>query len=221
MKKSVSEVCGVLVLLTVVIVLSGCPSSSGGLNPDLPEGASVEKNSSLFVTDSGSGVTSFSTNDTKYTGEYGYTLWTEGDTVYSPFTHLEVTLSKMSGNEDAGYGVVFCSHDSTMLLVLINIKKEYLIGELDGNVFSEIQGWEESSDLLSGYNRTNVVDISLDSGAGEFSLGFNGGSPVTFRDDEEPYHTGGRNGYIVVVSPREDFPEVPVVLTFRDNPEGL
>lgn len=218
MKKSVLKAGAVPVLLAVVIVLSGCPSSSGGLNPVLPEGASVEKNSSLFVTDSGSsGVTSFSTNDTKYTGEYGYTLWTEGDTVYSPFIHLNVTLSKMSGNEDAGYGVVFCSHDSTMLLVLINIKKEYLIGELDGNVFSEMQGWEESSDLLSGYNQTNVVDISLDSGTGEFSLRFNGGSPVTFRDDEKPFHTEGRSGYMVVVSPRDDFPDVPVSVTFTEN----
>ena len=104
-----------------------------------------------------------------------------------------------------------------MLLVLINTKREYLIGELTGNAFSELQGWKESSDLFGGYNQTNIMDISLDSGEGVFSLSFNAGSPVIFRDDEEPYHTEGKNGYMVVVSPLDDFPDVPVSVTFKEN----
>ena len=217
MRKSIFTVCVWGFFTGAVFMFSGCPVSPVKPEPVLPDGESIEMNSSLFVTDSGIGTVSFSTNDNAYTGEYGYTLWTEEETVHDPFTRVNVTLSKLSGDDTAGYGVVFCSHDDTMLLVLINTKKEYLIGELTGNVFNELQGWKESSDLFGGYNQTNILDITLDSGTGVFSLSFNGGISVTFRDDEEPYHTGGKNGYLVVVSPRDDFPDVPVSVTFKEN----
>ncbi len=217
MRKSIFTVCVWGLFAGALFLFSGCPVSPVKPEPVLPDGESIEMNSSLFVTDSGSGTVFFSTNDNAYTGEYGYTLWTEEPEAFTPFVRLNVTLSKLSGDDTAGYGVVFCSHDGTMLLVLINTKKEYLIGELTGNVFNELQGWKESSDLFGGYNQTNTLDITLDSGAGVFSLSFNGGTPVTFRDDEEPYHTGGKNGYLVVVSPRDDFPDVPVSVTFKEN----
>lgn len=104
-----------------------------------------------------------------------------------------------------------------MLLILINVNREYLIGELDGNVFTVIQEWSETEDLYGGYNQGNVLDLVYDSSAEEFSLSFNGNGTVTFRDDEEPYHTEGRNGYMVVISPRDEFPEVPVSVTFKEN----
>lgn len=216
MRKSIVTVWFLGFLVWGIFTFSGCPVSPVKPEPVLPDGESIEMNSSLFVTDS-SGTVSFSTNDTTYTGKYGYTLWTEEGTVHDPFTRFNVTLSKLSGDDTAGYGVVFCSHDETMLLVLINTKKEYLIGELTGNVFNELQGWKESSDLFGGYNQTNIMDITLDSGTGVFSLSFNGGAIVTFRDDEDPYHTEGKNGYMVVVSPRDDFPDVPVSVTFKEN----
>ena len=217
MRKRIFTVCVWSIFAGIVFMFSGCPVSPVKPEPVLPDGESIEMNSSLFVTDSGSGTVSFSTNDNAYTGEYGYTLWTEEPEVFTPFVRLNVTLSKLSGDDTAGYGIVFCSHDGTMLLVLINTKKEYLIGELTGNVFNELQGWKESSDLFGGYNQTNILDITLDSGTGLFSLSFNGGTSVTFMDDEEPYHTGGKNGYLVVVSPRDDFPDVPVSVTFKEN----
>jgi len=183
----------------------------------MPDSTEIEQNSSLFSEDSSTGVVSFTTNDTRYNGQYGYTLWTEGTAEYTPFTHLNVTLSKMSGSDTAGYGVVFCSRDDSMLIVLINTQKEYLIGELTGTAFTPFSDWQESADLVSGYNQTNILDIARDPGTGTFALAFNAGDPVTFRDDEEPYHTGGRNGYMVVVSPLDDFPDIPVSVTFKNN----
>ncbi len=217
MKRSFERAAGSgVIVLIIAVVLSGCPSPQEGTEPVLPGGGGIEEASSLFV-DSETGEVVFSTNDSEYCGEYGYTLWTEGDTVYSPFSHLNVTLSKLEGNSDGGYGVVFCGDGTSMLLVLININREYLIGELDGNVFTAISEWIETEDLYGGYNQGNVVDITYDEDEEEFSLSFNGGDAVRFRDDEEPYHTEGRNGYIVVISSREDFPDVPVSVTFKEN----
>ncbi len=198
-------------------VLSGCPAPRDMIKPEVPSGDSIEETSALFVKDSNTGTVAFATNDIRYTGEYGYTLWTEGDDFYSPFGQMNVTVSKLSGNSDAGYGVVFCSDGTSMLLVLININREYLIGKLEGTVFTELAGWTETEDLYGGYNRGNVLDISYDTDKEEFSLCFNGGDAVRFRDGEEPYHTEGRTGYMVVISPRDEFPEIPVSVTFKEN----
>ena len=205
------------VLLPMLIMVQSCPVSFLQPSPQMPESSTAVQNSDLFVRDKDSGVVTFSTNDEAYIGEYGYTLWTEEPEVFTPFVRLNVTLSKISGDEYGGYGVVFCSSEEAMLVLLINTKKEYLIGKLTGNAFVPMSGWEETQDLLSGYNRTNTVDITRDPESGSFMVSFNGGTPVIFRDDEEPYLTGGKNGYLVVVSPRDDFPDVPVSVTFKEN----
>ncbi len=177
----------------------------------------IEENSSLFVEDGVTGVIEFATNDTKYSEQFGYTLWSQEGLVSDPFTNLNVTLSKLSGNDVAGYGVVFGSHDDTMLVVLINTKKEFIIGELTGNLFTVLQFWDDAASLKSGYNQINIIDITYDSGTGEFDLSFNGVLVSTFRDDDAPFHTQGKNGYIVVISPLDDFPNIPVSITFKNN----
>ncbi|MCK5197332.1 MAG: hypothetical protein KAR21_03220, partial [Spirochaetales bacterium] len=122
--------------------LTGCPNTpEPSVVKDPPDSSVIEENSELFVEDTG--VISFTTNDTKYSSEYGYTLWTQEDEVQNPFTHLNVTLKKISGNDVAGYGVIFGSYDNTMLIVLINTKKEFVIGELTGNLFTVLQPWTE------------------------------------------------------------------------------
>ena len=209
-----------LIFLPLLFMLQSCPSTFILPSLQMPGDSTVVQNSDLFVKDKDSGVVSFSTNDEAYIGEYGYTLWTEIPEVFTPFVRLKATLSKISGDEYAGYGVVFCSSEESMLILLINTKKEYLIGKLTGNAFIPMPGWEESPDLISGYNRTNNVEITRDPESGSFKVSFNGGEPVYFRDDEEPYSTGGRNGYIVVVSPRDNFPEVPVYVTYKMNLES-
>lgn len=209
-----------LLFLPLLVMMQSCPVTFLQPSVQMPGASTAVQNSDLFVKDEDSGVVSFSTSDEAYIGEYGYTLWTEEPEVFTPFVRLNVTLSKISGDEYAGYGVVFCSSEETMLVLLINTKKEYLIGKLTGNAFTPMPGWEESPDLLSGYNRTNTVDITRDPESGSFKVSFNGGKPVTFRDDEDPFLTGGRNGFMAVISPRDNFPEVPVNVTFKVNQES-
>jgi len=205
-------------LIILFYFLTGCPVTPTHLEiKNLLDSTPIEENSSLFVADLDTGVISFETNDTKYSGEYGYTLWSQDDIVQDPFTHLNVTLKKISGNDVAGYGVVFGSHDDTMLVVLIDTKKSFIIGELTGNVFTELQPWTNSPNLIQGYNQENTIDISYNSGTGDYSLSFNGQMPVPFRDDDEPFHMTGKSGYIVVISPLDNFPNIPVSVTFKKN----
>jgi hypothetical protein len=206
------------IFILMIMITLGCPVTPGpSVVKDHDDAAVIEENSSLFVVDGATGVIEFTTNDTKYSEQFGYTLWAQEGGVSDPFTHLNVTLSKLSGNEDAGYGIVFCSYDDTMLVVLINTKKEFIIGELTGNLFTVLQPWNNATVLKSGYNQTNIVDITYDSGSREFDLNFNGVWITTFRDDNAPFHTHGKNGYIVVISPMDDFPNIPVSITFKKN----
>jgi hypothetical protein len=214
-----------LVLAAALVLLAGCPVTPVP-EPDAKtdDGSSgVAQVDTLFVetaTDSGQFV--FTTNDTAYWGEYGYTLWTLKGAAVTPFASRKVELSKMSGNASAGYGVVFCSYDTgsgeTMLVVMINTQKEYIVGEVTGASFTEIIPWTESASLVAGYNVKNTVSLSYDAAKGDFSLSLTDGAAVTFRDDVEPYHdSGGRNGYMVVISPLDDFPDTPVHVIFTEK----
>ena len=206
------------IIILLIIFTIGCSVTPiPSVVKDYEDVTVIEENSSLFVKDGVTGVIEFTTNDTRYSEQFGYTLWSQEGLVSDPFTNLNVTLSKLSGNDVAGYGVIFGSHDDTMLVVLINTKKEFIIGELTGNLFTVLQSWDDAPGLKSGYNQTNIIDITYDSGTGEFDLSFNGEWITTFRDDDAPFHTQGKYGYIVVISPMDDFPNIPVSITFKKN----
>lgn len=218
MKKSKLILTGILVLLFICLFFTGCPDP---LDPPYEKetlnNPVVEENSFLFIEDDDTGIICFETNNTKYTGGYGYTLWKKEDAVQAPFTNLNVSLKKIRGNDVAGYGVVFGSHDNTMLIVLIDTKKSFIIGELTGNLFTELQPRTNSSNLIPGFNQENIIDISYNSVTKDYLLSFNGLASAVFRDDEEPFHTSGKNGYMVVISPLDDFPNTSVSVTFKKN----
>jgi hypothetical protein len=54
--------------------------------------------------------------------------------------------------------------------------------------------------------------------AGEYCLFLNGSEAARFRDDEEPRHDqGGRSGYMVVISPLDNFPSSYVHVIFQEQ----
>ncbi len=164
----------------------------------------------------------FRTNDPAYWGPYGSTIWTLAGPPEEPFQRLEVELIKVEGDDAAGYGVVFCSYDTgnpetgeTMLVAMINTRKEFIVGEVAGAVFTEIVPWRSCQSLNAGYSQSNVLRVTC--AGGEYSLVLNGTEAVRFRDDEEPRHDrGGRNGYIVVISPLDGFPSRAVHVIFQE-----
>jgi hypothetical protein len=209
-------------------LLFGCPQTPlPEQDPDAgDQGGEVETVDALFVpSESEPGTVEFETNDTAYWGPYGYTLLTLTGNAEPAFAAREVALNKVSGNGAAGYGVVVCCYDTgiagigeTMLAVMINTHREYIVGEVTGAAFSEIVPWTESELLVAGYNHLNLVKLSYDSAAAEFTLLLNGGEAARFRDEVSPCHdNGGRNGYLVVISPLDSFPGSPVHVIFKEK----
>ncbi len=199
----------------------GC--AQPGSTPPVNEPPAIAQVDDLFV-DAGGGLYRFTTNDSAYWGAYGYTLWALKGVPQTPFTHREVEMCKSSGDTFAGYGIVICHYEDpdpgvgeTMLVVMINTKQEYIVGEVIGAEFTEIVPWTYTPVLRSNLGQMNTMRVDYDSGLQEYVLFLNSTEVKRFRDDETPFHTGGGdNGYIVVISPLDDFPNVAVDVSFRD-----
>ena len=204
-----------------LVALSGCPITPRPGGAEVPDEGGIEERSELFV-ESLPGTVEFETNDPRFWGPYGYTLWALRGPDQAPFAGRTVTAAKVSGDGSAGFGVVFCAYDSadplvgeTMLVVMINTGREFIVGEVAGGEFREIVPWTSCAALRLGYGQENT--IALAAGPGELVLSLNGSEAARFRDDEPPLHTGGGDGYIVVISPLDRFPDVPVHVVFREG----
>ena len=218
----------IILFAALLPLISGCP-----LTPGSDSGPAVGGNDGdvlqvddMFTADPDSpGHFIFQTNDPAWWGPYGYTLWALKGEALSPFVSRQVQVNKVSGDSAAGYGVVFCHYDTgeptvgeTMLVAMIDTQREFIVGEVTGASFSEILPWTESTFLSRGYNQANVMKVTYDAGEKEFALFLNGGEAARFRDDSGPFHdAGGGNGYIVVISPRDDFPHAPVHVIFQEQ----
>ncbi len=206
-----------------LVLLAGCPAP-GGQYPDPTGPGAIQEVNDLFV-DSGGGAFTFTTNDDAYWGPYGYTLWALKGAAQTPFTSREVDVCKSSGAEFAGFGIVICHYahpdpniGETMLVIMINARQQYIVGEVAGAEFQEIVPWTTSSRLLATIGQTNTLRVEYSEATKEFSLFINGDFVKSFTDEEAPFHTqGGNNGYIVVVSPLDDFPAVPVQAMFQEK----
>jgi hypothetical protein len=181
------------------------------------DGSTVEMNTSLFTSDAGRTV--FSTNDTAWISENGYTLWTLTGSDGSSFDNYTVTAAKASGRASAGYGVVFCETEDAaygvcMYCVLVNITGQYAIGKLVNGSYSSIAWWTASSHLKQGYV-SNILSITRDSSSKKFTLYINGNRETEFSDGRTPVLDSGKRGYVVVISPNEGFPENYVTVYFE------
>jgi len=215
-----------LPLLAVsAFLLLGCPQPSTVPGDDLGDDSAgqVEMHSELFVADPVDPAHFvLETNDTKYHGTSGFTLWTANIGNQATFIARTVSVMKASGVSGAGYGIVFChgtdaaSGSETMLVVMINNNREYIVGEVIGAEFTEILPWTETATLTGGYNQKNTIALSRD-GEGLFTLSLNGTTAATFRDEETPFHTGGNDGYLAVISPGDDFPTESVHIEYWEE----
>jgi hypothetical protein len=207
-------------LLTAVL-FSACPFTSERVRPGLFPGEDIEQRSDLFVPQGQSpGKYVFFTNDPALWGPYGCTLWTLTETRQEPFVQRNLALQKISGDASAGFGAILCRREDellgeTMLVVLINTRRQYTVGEVTGTQFQYLRPWAECPALAAGYalNRLRVQ------GDGEsYSVYFNGVLACEFQDEEAPLHLGGDDGLIVVISPQDRFPQTGVHVVFEELP---
>jgi hypothetical protein len=229
MKKKAGNRTAALVLSA--LVLAGCSTPYRGDEEEETEtGTGVIQADDLFVStvqEDGRTKTVFRTNDEKYWSWKGATVWTvwEAGASAQPFTGRTVEMGKVNGYEGGGYGMVFCQGEravggkteKTMLLVMINNRGEYMIGEVIGSQFTEYEWWKTSPHLNRNAGAKNEVTVTFDAAAEEFSLFLNGVLTETFRDDGEPVHREGRNGYLAVITPYDRFPVEDVDIYFIES----
>ena len=216
------------IICTALIMLYASCSNSYRAEEEVPDnGGGIHLASDEFVeglaNTEGEVTTRFYTNDPKYWGLNGTTLWTvwglEAPT--DAFVEREVMMSKAKGDVSAGYGLVICqgerqvegAAEKTMLVVMINNKGEYTIGKVIGGLYEVIEWWTANAALNAGAGVPNRIKVRKESGA---YVVYAGSIEITrFVDDEEPIHNGGRNGYVVVISSLDRLPtdEVDVLFT--------
>jgi hypothetical protein len=205
-------------VLAIVLVLASCLSPyEGGEGEGLPEETQLEEVSELFKPSPLQPEwIRFYTNNPKYRGSRGYTLWTlRGEAGVLGTRTLRVR--KPAGYNSAGYGMVLC-HDlrlvegilvPVMLTVMINNNGQYVIGKVIDGVYQNLGvGWVSSGGKLeAGSGLVNTINVTYTEdgeGNGTYSLKLNGYEMPDFYDNEEPRCQGqGKNGYVVVIAPSD------------------
>jgi hypothetical protein len=218
-----------LLLIAVLILLSGCSRDSGIDIP--PEAESVPEfilSSELFVSEpaaDGYTRTVFRTNDVSYWTHEGSTLWTVFGGEEVEFISRTVTVSKSSGFSGGGYGIVFCQGEHevegilkpAMLVVMVNNNGQYIIGKALGGVFSDFGWWQPSAFLNRGAGASNELSVIYDEILGKYRLLINGSNVDDFIDDDIPVLRGGKNGYIAVITPFDNFPVHSVNINYLER----
>jgi hypothetical protein len=214
-------------LSSLLVLLSGCPQSydSTTWTPGDGTAGTAEEHDELFVQQTDPASWRFSTNDSAFWGPSGYTLWALPLPDQPTFAQRDVVLVKESGNAWTGYGIIFCHLDTgdpslgeSMLLVMINTQQQYSLGEVTGSHYTPYTSptWVSCPGLFKGYGVANGLKVTRDAG-GLFTLYLNQGQVMTFHDGRTPTPTGGANGYLVVISPQDSFPQSPVSVVFTEK----
>lgn len=201
----------------------GLASFEEGENLIKPEQTNLQEESSMFEKDERNKIFTFETNDTKYLGANGYTLWTVPNANTSEnFNPIAVEAVKESGRTEAGFGIVFCEQETGgrpfMLAVLINAKGYYTVGKVCDGVFGHINdGWKNSNFINKGYGIKNTISVAYDTGAKNFILKINGYEITSFTVSEQISFKNSKSGFAVVIANNENFPSKPVRVTFENK----
>jgi hypothetical protein len=225
------------VLAALVVCFNACGMSYDGQEEEqgLPQDAGeFQQIAELFtdVADAESGriETRFHTNDRKYWSQSGFTVWTLWDDPPVPeFTATEVKVSKPAGNKYAGYGLVLCygiqnaggSQVPMMLTVMINNNGQYALGKVTAGRYESLEWWTAHPAILPNAGPVNTIHVSMSRDVNNeavYTLTVNGISVKQFTDGDPPHLTGGKAGYIVVISPLDEFPGTEVDVWFERMP---
>lgn len=188
-----------------------------------PEQTSVQEESTLFEKDEQNKIFTFETNDTKYLGTNGYTLWTVPNVNASEnFNPIVVETIKESGRTEAGFGLVFCEQHIEgklfMLTALVNANGYYTVGKVSDGVFWHINdGWKNSNYINKGYGIKNTIAVVYDADSKNFILKINGYVITSFTVSEQISFKNSKSGFAVVIANNENFPNKPVKVTFENK----
>lgn len=214
-----------LIAFASLVLFSSCELTpfEEGENLVNPDQTNVQEESSMFEKDEQNKIFTFETNDTKYLGANGWTLWTVPNVNTSEsFNSVAVEVIKESGRTEAGFGLVFCEQKIEgkpfMLAVLINANGYYTVGKVSDGVFCHInEGWKNSNFINKGYGIKNTISVAYDTGTRNFILKINSYEITSFTVSEQISFKNSRSGFAAVVANNESFPDKPVRITFENK----
>ena len=214
-----------LIVFASLALFSSCGLApfEEGENLIKPEQTNLQEESSMFEKDEQNKIFTFETNDTKYLGAKGWTLWTVPNVNTSEsFNPVAVEVIKESGRTEAGFGLVFCEQKIErkpfMLAVLINANGYYTVGKVSDGVFCHINdGWKNSNFIKKGYGIKNTIYVAYDTGTRNFILKINGYEITSFTVSEQISFKNSKSGFAVVIAHNEIFPGKPVRVTFENK----
>ena len=214
-----------IIVFTSLALFSSCGPApfEEGENLVNPGQTSVQEESSMFEKDEQNKIFTFETNETKYLGAKGWTLWTVPNVNTSEsFNPVAVEVIKESGRTEAGFGLVFCEQKIEgkpfMLAVLINANGYYTVGKVSDGVFCHINdGWKNSNFINKGYGIKNTISVAYDTGTRNFILKINSYEITSFTVSEQISFKNSKSGFAVVIAHNEIFPGKPVRVTFENK----
>ena len=214
-----------LIVFASLVLFSSCELApfEEGENLINPDQTNLQEESSMFEKDEQNKIFTFETNDTKYLGANGWTLWTVPNVNTSEsFNPVAVEVIKESGRTEAGFGLVFCEQKIDgkpfMLAVLINANGYYTVGKVSDGVFCHINdGWKNSNFINKGYGIKNTISVAYDTGTKNFILKINNYEITSFTVSEQISFNNSKSGFAVVIANNENFPSKPVRVTFENK----
>jgi len=230
----------ILIIVFLIIPLISCPES-GEESDDTEGGTSSSSSSQINVNTviwekDQNGYLQFSTNDSRFVDSDGSTIWKMGQLEINQYDDtfvFEAVCNKLQGTGEGGYGITFCMQDINNFIVVMIRKtgsycviKRYLTLNQNTNTLEEkrefIIDWTFTSALIQGNNQNNKIKVSY-LGNRTFKITFNDieeNPPITFEENENKtplFNMGGKLGYLIVISPKEQFPDTPVDVRFFQN----
>jgi len=214
--------------IITTIILTNCSNPHNNERPEWGEIPPPIWSGELFESEAdgyGYTRTTFRTNDPQHWNQEGSTIWTVWGDTEAVFESRTVRMAKTSGEPVGGFGIVFCQGEHeingrllpAMLVVMINNVGEYIVGKAIGGVFTDFNWWQSTAHLNRGSGSSNEITVTFDEDNGQFILIINGHEIERFRDDNEPRLRSGRNGYITVITPFDNFPVTGINILFWEK----
>jgi hypothetical protein len=174
----------------------------------------------FLMTNNNDGTMQFSTNDPALYNRAPIHYFVNPNPNPNIF---ECRVKKISGNDDYGYGILFCVDDTdsnniSYYRFFITVNGRYTIQKRVGDIWATAPlGWTDSSSINTGFNAYNTLRVERTDNENDaaFKVFINGTLSGIF-NDSKPIN-GNKIGLVVSVNVMEleQFPYIPVDVRFN------
>ena len=238
MRRESSIIITIFIMISLIGVLTGCvPQYDQGSgregNGVFEEGSREEeegieeKESKPFeerlFKEEGEGKVVLKTNDMRYWGVRGYTVWKFLRSVDKREPSIEVV--KKGGAAEAGYGLICCStkkeagqKEYRMLVVMIHVDGKYSVGYAVNGKYKSLVWKQSDKRLKKGYGIANSISVKKEGKAVLIYFndeGYEGEAAYRISNADEYSLGEGQAGVIGVISAKDRFPDDMVHIEYR------